>query len=50
VQLHVRISAADGTSPQTLQTLVERGFACAPVSCAMRDQIQVELRIECEDA
>jgi uncharacterized OsmC-like protein len=50
VQLHVRISAADGTSAQKLRALVERSHACSPVSCAMQDPIRVELLIDCEDA
>jgi len=49
VQLHVRISAADGTSAQRLRALVERANACSPMSCAMQDPIAIELHVECED-
>jgi organic hydroperoxide reductase OsmC/OhrA len=49
VRLQVRISAADATSPQKLRELVERSHQSSPVSCAMRDQIEVELHIVCED-
>jgi organic hydroperoxide reductase OsmC/OhrA len=50
VQLHVRISAADGTSAQRLRALVQKSNACSPVSCAMQDRIQIELHIECADS
>lgn len=46
MRLHVRIAAADGTSPEKLRSLVEKGHCAAPVSRAMQESIQVELRIE----
>lgn len=46
VQLHVKITAADGTSAERLRSLVERSHGCAPVSCAVQDATAIELRIE----
>ncbi len=48
VQLRIRISAADDTSPQVLRALVERSHNCSPVACAIQESIPVELRIDCE--
>jgi organic hydroperoxide reductase OsmC/OhrA len=48
VQLRVRISAADDTSPQILRALVERSHRCTPVACAIQDATCVELSIDCE--
>ena len=47
VQLRVRISAADDTSPQMLRDLVEKSHRCAPVSCAVQDSIPIELQVDC---
>lgn len=46
VQLHVKITAADGTSTERLRSLVERSHGCSPVSCAVQDATPIELRIE----
>jgi uncharacterized OsmC-like protein len=46
LQLHVRIAAADGTSAERLQSLVEQSNACSPVSCAVQEMLSIELRIE----
>lgn len=48
MQLRVRISAADDTSPQDLRALVERSHRCTPVACALQDATPVELSIDCE--
>jgi organic hydroperoxide reductase OsmC/OhrA len=47
VQLRVRITAADDTSPQMLRALVEKSHRCSPVSCAVQDSIPIELGIDC---
>jgi uncharacterized OsmC-like protein len=46
VQLHVRISAGDGTPPERLRELVARAHSCAPVSRAIEAATPVELHIE----
>jgi uncharacterized OsmC-like protein len=46
LQLHVRIAAADGTSPDRLRSLVEQSNHCSPVSCAVQEITPIELRIE----
>jgi organic hydroperoxide reductase OsmC/OhrA len=49
VQLLVRI-AAPGVSAQTLQTLVEDGNRCSPISAAVRAVVPIALRIEVDAA
>jgi uncharacterized OsmC-like protein len=46
LQLHVKISAADGTPAEQLRSLVEQSNACSPVSCAVQELTPIELRIE----
>jgi organic hydroperoxide reductase OsmC/OhrA len=49
VQLLVRI-AAPGVSAQTLQTLVEDGNRCSPISAVVRAVVPIALRIEVDAA
>jgi organic hydroperoxide reductase OsmC/OhrA len=49
LQLLVRI-AAPGVSAEKLQTLVEDGNRCSPISAAARNAVAVALRIEVGDA
>jgi uncharacterized OsmC-like protein len=46
LQLHVKITATDGTSAERLRSLVEQSHGCSPVSCAVQDATAIELLIE----
>jgi hypothetical protein len=46
LQLHVNITATDGTSAERLRSLVEQSHGCSPVSCAVQDATAIELLIE----
>jgi uncharacterized OsmC-like protein len=46
LQLHVKITATDGTSAERLRSLVERSHGCSPVSCAVEAANSIELLIE----
>jgi uncharacterized OsmC-like protein len=46
MQLHVKITATDGTSAERLHSLVEQSHGCSPVSCAVQDATAIELLIE----
>lgn len=48
MHLHVRI-CAPGVSTERLRLLVENSHRCSPVSCAMQEEIPVDLHIEVED-
>jgi uncharacterized OsmC-like protein len=45
VQLHVRIRAR-GVTPEKLRSLVESSHRCAPVPCAMEEEVHVALQVD----
>jgi uncharacterized OsmC-like protein len=46
VQLHVKISAGDATSVESLRSLVERCKCSSPIFCAIQAATPIELRVE----
>lgn len=46
LQLHVKVTAADGTCAERLRSLVDRSHGLSPVSCAVQEDTPIELLIE----